>query len=238
MGVQFQQTDGKYVRRHPPGHTVPRYLTTVWNGYSYMGRGLSLTEPLLRRVKEQGIQVLDHTRIISLRKKDNRVIGAYGLAVRKSTIINISAKSIVLAAGGAGRIFAQTNNTRDITGDSYRLALEAGASLRDMEFVQFYPTMMYFPVRFALSNPLFGDGAVLRNAHGERFMYRYDPENGDMATSDLMARAIFTEVQEGRGIRGECTSTFLQFPMTVGETGTWSYSSFYTGRVWTRHKAG
>ena len=108
---------------------------------------------------------------------------------------------VILSTGGGGRIFRKTNNTRDITGDSYRLALNAGATLRDMEFVQFYPTMMFSPIKVTVSSPLFGEGAFLRNVSGDRFMSNYD-EKGDMATRDIMSRAVFNEVKEGRGDKG------------------------------------
>jgi succinate dehydrogenase/fumarate reductase flavoprotein subunit len=96
-------------------------------------------------------------------------------------------------------VYDRTNNTADVTGDGYALALEAGARLVDMEFVQFYPTMAYKPVKVPVSSPLFGDGAVLRNKNLERFMARYDPA-GDMATRDIMSRAIFAEVNGGNGV--------------------------------------
>lgn len=114
---------------------------------------------------------------------------------------------MILAAGGGGRIFARTDNTRHVTGDSYALALEAGAVVRDMEFVQFYPIMMAWPVRALISTPVFGDEAVLRNEAGERFMFQYD-EDGEMVTRDLMSRAIFCEMRRGKGqgIYLDCSS--------------------------------
>jgi len=108
---------------------------------------------------------------------------------------------VILAAGGGGRVYSRSNNTFDITGDAYALAYQAGATLRDMEFVQFYPTMMFSPLKVTISSPLFGEGAFLRNARGERFMGTYDPA-GDMATRDIMTRAMFSEVMAGRGDRG------------------------------------
>jgi len=109
------------------------------------------------------------------------------------------ANVIILASGGGGRIFSKSNNTSDITSDSYSLAYNAGALLRDMEFTQFYPSMMYKPIRTGIANSIFGEGAILRNSLGESFMEKYD-KAGNMATRDVMSRAIFTEIVNGRGI--------------------------------------
>jgi len=105
---------------------------------------------------------------------------------------------VILAAGGGASLFAANNNTADVSCDSYGLAYEAGAVLRDMEMVQFYPSMMYEPFRVTISNPLFGDGAVMKNSLGEQFLFRYS-DSGNRATRDVMARAAWREIVEGRG---------------------------------------
>ncbi|MQL53143.1 FAD-dependent oxidoreductase [Desulfofundulus thermobenzoicus] len=207
-GVKLQRVEGKVVRRRPPGHTFARQVSTVFSGYPYKTRGLSITLPLARSALNLGILGLDHCPAMELAVHDGRVCGAYLLDGRGKRLIGVNAGAVVLAAGGGGRLFAHTNNTRDVGGEAFALALKAGAELRDMEFVQFYPTMGVKPVKVTISNSLFGHGAVLRNGSGERFMERYDPR-GDMATRDMMSRAIFQEVEQGKGIHGgvylDCT---------------------------------
>ncbi|SDF72384.1 L-aspartate oxidase [Sporomusa acidovorans] len=197
-GVKLVRKDGSYKKRRPPGHSVPRNIPTDWTGLAYQNRGLSFMLPLLDRIREQNIATISGVRIFQLIKSDSRVVGAIGVD-KENNAYQFLADGVVLATGGEGYLFAKTNNTSDITGDGLALALAAGCRLQDMEQVQFYPTMMFDPVKVPISNPLFGAGAVLRNAAGERFMKRYDSA-GDMATRDNMARAIFMEIQAGRGI--------------------------------------
>jgi aspartate oxidase len=201
FGVKLVKTEQGYKRRRPPGHSVPRNIPTDWSGLSYLNRGLSFTLPLLVTARELGIKFLEGVTILKLLKDGNRVVSALGTD-RKLNLYHIIADSVVLASGGGGYLFQRNNNTRDIVGDSYALALEAGCSLQDMEQVQFYPTMMFKPFRVPISNPLFGQGAVLRNSAREQFMHNYDPA-GDMATRDSMARAIFLEILAGRGIEDQ-----------------------------------
>ena len=174
---------------------------------SYQNRGLSFMLPLLEKLQELHVTIKSGVRISRLLKQDGKVVGAIGID-RNNTVCVFSADSTVLATGGGGFLYSKTNNTSDITGDGLAMALEAGCRLQDMEQVQFYPTMMFAPVKATISNPLFGAGAVLRNAYKERFMQHYHSE-GDMATRDEMARAIFSEIQAGRGVDGciymDCT---------------------------------
>jgi succinate dehydrogenase/fumarate reductase flavoprotein subunit len=222
-GVRLLRSDGSLVRRIPPGHSRPRSIPTDLREYAHNTRGLSITIPLLESTGERGIRILTHTPVRKLLVKEGTVCGALAIDARSGSQILISAKAVILASGGGGRLFEHTNNTLDMTGDSFALALEAGAALRDMEFIQFYPTRAISPVRANISSPLFGEGAVLRNLHGERFMLRYDPK-ADMATRDVMSRAIFSEVLAGRGVEGgvymdlsavQRTSLELKFPTTL-----------------------
>jgi succinate dehydrogenase / fumarate reductase, flavoprotein subunit len=112
------------------------------------------------------------------------------------------AKSVVIATGGIGKAWSITSNSWEYTGDGMALAYEAGAELMDMEFVQFHPTGMVWPPGvqgILVTEAVRGEGGVLRNKDGERFMERYDPEKMELSTRDVVARAIYTEVKEGRG---------------------------------------
>ncbi|MCA1606189.1 MAG: FAD-binding protein, partial [Acidobacteria bacterium] len=112
------------------------------------------------------------------------------------------AKSIVIATGGIGKAWRITSNSWEYTGDGMALAYDAGAELMDMEFVQFHPTGMVWPPGvqgILVTEAVRGEGGVLRNNDGERFMEQYDPEKMELSTRDVVARAIYTEVREGRG---------------------------------------
>jgi succinate dehydrogenase / fumarate reductase flavoprotein subunit len=113
-----------------------------------------------------------------------------------------AARAVVLATGGAGRCWRITSNSWECTGDGHALAYAAGAELIDMEFVQFHPTGMVWPpgvVGLLVTEAVRGEGGILRNAAGERFMERYDPKRLELSTRDVVARAIYTEVKERRG---------------------------------------
>ena len=216
-GVKFSKSNGEYIRRTPPGHSQPRQIPTVNDGVSYHTRGLTITLPLREAAKRAGITFLEKTTIIELlHDADTGVYGAIGVSTGTSELIQICSKATILSTGGAGMIYERTNNTADVTGDGYALALQAGASLVDMEFVQFYPTMAFKPVKFPVSSPLFGDGAVLRNKNLERFMAKHDPA-GDMATRDLMSRAIFAEVGAGYGVENGVYIDLSRVPIDVFE---------------------
>ncbi len=200
-GVQFKKHEEHLVWKHAPGHSVARTLTADFSRYPYLTRGLSLTLPMLETAKRAGVRIVDFTAIIRLLSADGRIFGACGIDKKSKTVVTFKAGCVILSAGGGGWVYGRSNNTQDMTGDSFRLAYEAGATLRDMEFVQFYPSMMFSPVKVTVSSPLFGEGAVLRNALGQRFMQNYD-DKADMATRDVMSRAIYSEIKAGRGNDG------------------------------------
>src|SRR6202022_1204001 len=131
-----------------------------------------------------------------------RVAGAFGYWREQGRFVVFKAKSVVIATGGIGKAWQITSNSWEYTGDGMALACDAGADLIDMEFVQFHPTGMIWPpgVRGILvTEAVRGEGGILTNKLGERFMQRYDPEKMDLSTRDVVARAIYTEVREGRG---------------------------------------
>jgi fumarate reductase (CoM/CoB) subunit A len=213
-GVVLRKMDDRLMIKQAPGHSVARSLTTDFSKLPYLTRGLSLTLPLLKSAQKIGIKIIDFAPVIRLLVRDGAIAGAVAIDKKAEKILIIRTPTVILAAGGGGRVFSRSNNTHDITGDSYSLAFDAGATLRDMEFVQFYPTMMFSPIKVTISSPLFGEGAYLRNALGERFMEKYDPA-GDMATRDVMSRAMFNEVIEGRGDQGNIYMDCRDLPKAV-----------------------
>jgi fumarate reductase (CoM/CoB) subunit A len=152
-----------------------------------------------------GVDVLENVLIVELLVDDGRVIGAIGLRRDRVGLVVIRARATVLGAGGAGRLFSVTSNPVDVTGGGYALALEAGAVLRDMEFIQFYPWRLIRPFgssRVPVQPSTFVAGAKLYNARGERFMEAYDPIKKEAATRDISARGIFDQIRAGQAVDG------------------------------------
>jgi succinate dehydrogenase / fumarate reductase flavoprotein subunit len=197
-GAQFaRENDGRLTQRYFGAH---RWRRTCFAG-DYTGREIQRT--LVRRAAELGVAIRDDVYVTRLLVQEGRVFGAYGFDVEDGSRWVIVADAVVLAAGGHTRIWRRSSSRRDEnTGDAMRLAAEAGCRLRDMEFVQFHPTGMVFPEQSAgtlVTEAVRGEGGILRNAAGERFMERYDPERLELSTRDRVALAIYTEIAEGRG---------------------------------------
>lgn len=203
FGVAFiRGKEGELLSGQAPGHTRRRNIRTEAKNLPANARGQSITLPLLDHARKLGVTFLDHTPVLRLISAEGRFCGALAIPEGENRPVFIRAQSAIIAAGGAGQIFSFTNNTADITGDSFALALGAGAELRDMEFCQFYPNWGIQPIRTTVTSLIMGDGAVFRNRAGERFMARYYPAAKDMATRDETSLAIFREVQAGRGVEG------------------------------------
>jgi succinate dehydrogenase / fumarate reductase flavoprotein subunit len=197
-GAQFaREDDGRLTQRYFGAH---RWRRTCFAG-DYTGREIQRT--LVHRAAEMGVAIRDDVYVTRLLVHEGRVFGAYGFDVEDGSRWVIVADALVLAAGGHTRIWRRSSSRRDEnTGDAMRLAAEAGCRLRDMEFVQFHPTGMVFPEESAgtlVTEAVRGEGGILRNAAGERFMERYDPERLELSTRDRVALAIYTEIAQGRG---------------------------------------
>ena len=197
-GAQFaREDDGRLTQRYFGAH---RWRRTCFAG-DYTGREIQRT--LVRRAAEMGIAMRDDVYVTRLLVHEGRVFGAYGFDVEDGSRWVIVADAVVLAAGGHTRIWRRSSSRRDEnTGDAMRLAAEAGCRLRDMEFVQFHPTGMVYPEESdgtLVTEAVRGEGGILRNAAGERFMERYDPERLELSTRDRVALANYTEIAEGRG---------------------------------------
>jgi len=140
--------------------------------------------------------------VTRLLKTGDEVCGAFGYWRSTGAFVVFKARSVVLATGGTGKCYRVTSNSWESTGDGHALGYEAGAELIDMEFVQFHPTGMVWPPGVAgllVTEAVRGEGGVLTNSEGERFMKNYDPDRMELSTRDVVSRAIYTEVQEGRG---------------------------------------
>ena len=221
-GALFDRTqDGSILQRNFGGHQYPR-LAHVGDR-----TGLEMIRALQDHGIHQGIEVHMENTIVSLLKTGDRVSGAFGYEREKGRFKVFSAKAVVLATGGVGKAFKITSNSWEYTGDGHALAYHAGAELIDMEFVQFHPTGMVWPpsVRGILvTEGVRGEGGILTNSEGQRFMFddipdlyvkqtADNPEEGwlytqgdrearrppELLTRDHIARCIVREVQEGRG---------------------------------------
>jgi succinate dehydrogenase / fumarate reductase flavoprotein subunit len=197
-GMNFaREDDGRISQRFFGAH---KYRRTAFAG-DYTG--LEIQRTLIRRANQLDIPVLDSLYITRLLVHDGTVFGAYGFDLTDGSRHLIHADAVILAAGGHTRIWRRTSSRRDEnTGDSFRLAVDAGARLRDPELVQFHPSGIIEPENAAgtlVSEAARGEGGILRNALGERFMTRYDPERMELSTRDRVALASYTEIKQGRG---------------------------------------
>jgi len=221
-GAVFDRTkDGRILQRNFGGHKYPR-LAHVGDR-----TGLEMIRTLQDHGVHQGIEVyMEHT-VLSLLKDGDRVVGAFGYERERGRFRTFRAKAIVLATGGIGRAYKITSNSWEYTGDGHSLAYEAGAELIDMEFIQFHPTGMVWPPSvqgILVTEGVRGEGGILTNKEGKRFMFDSIPENyraqtadteeegwrycqGDkdarrppeLLTRDHIARCIVREIKEGRG---------------------------------------
>jgi succinate dehydrogenase / fumarate reductase flavoprotein subunit len=196
-GALFDRTkDGEILQRAFGGHTFKR-LCHVGDR-----TGLEMIRTLQDKGVSMGIDVYMECAVTRLFKDAGRIAGAFGYWRENGRFVVFKAKSIVIATGGIGKAWQITSNSWEYTGDGMALAYDAGAELMDMEFVQFHPTGMVWPPGvqgILVTEAVRGEGGTLTNKLGERFMQRYDPEKMDLSTRDVVARAIYTEVREGRG---------------------------------------
>ena len=197
-GAVFDRTWQGRIHQRPFGaHTYPRL--------AHIGdrTGLELIRTLQdRAVHTEGVEVHMETTIVRLLKSGGRIAGALAYRRADGSLVLYRCGALVLASGGAGKMYRVTSNSWESTGDGTAMAYEAGAELRDMEMVQFHPTGMVWPagVRGILvTEGVRGEGGVLRNKDGERFMERYDHERMELSSRDVVARAINSEVGAGRG---------------------------------------
>ena len=198
-GMGFaREDDGRISLRFFGAHT---YRRTAFSG-DYTG--LEIQRTLVNRAEQLDIPILDTVYISRLLTDENGVVcGAYGFDLVDGTRIIVRADAVILASGGHNRIWRRTSSRRnENTGDTFRLAALAGARIRDAELVQFHPSGILEPESEAgtlISEAARGEGGILRNALGERYMPKYDPERKELSTRDRVALASETEIREGRG---------------------------------------
>lgn len=190
-GVHFDQSELGYSRGLEAAHGHPRILHVGGDA-----TGKALVDALIERVRASEIEVREHAILVDLVVSDGRVNGAQLLDA--DGLVTLSADAVILASGGAGQLFRHTTNPLVATGDGVAAAYRAGAVLADVEMVQFHPTALAVPGSFLISEAVRGEGAVLINQAGERFMRDIDVR-AEMAPRDVVARGIQQTMREQGG---------------------------------------
>ncbi len=206
FGVNFRQRDGELVVGRAPGHSYSRNVSVETN------RGINITRPMRRYAADIGVQFVEGFLVTRLLPAGATVVGALGINDRGEVCV-IGAKATVLATGGGGRIYQRTNNAVGSTGDGYALAYRAGAVLRDMEFVQFYPTAWGKQGgKMCMYEWLLPAGATIRNSLGEDILHRHGIGDVALITRDMLTRAVMQEIAAGRGVEGNVVFDFTTIP--------------------------
>ncbi len=204
MGVPFNRTsDGRIAQRAFGGHTSNFGKASIKRAcYAADRTGRVIIDTLWEKCLQRGIDFFNEFQIMNLTVKDDQCCGVTAYELANGTLHHFHTKAVLLATGGAGMIYRTSSNAFASTGDGMAIAFRAGAALEDMEFVQFHPTGIY-KLGILISEAVRGEGGVLRNNEGERFMERYAPTIKDLAPRDMISRCILREIQSGRGIDGK-----------------------------------
>ena len=192
-GADFDKHNDKLVFTMEAAHRMRRIIHARGDA-----TGQETVSVLLKKASEfQNIQFMDHTFVIDLLTLDGRCFGVLLLDEDKSALLAVIARSTILAAGGLCQLYQHTTNPDGATGDGCAIAYRAGCEMTDMEFVQFHPTTLYLPnvPRFLISEAVRGEGAILVNAGGKRFMESYH-EQAELAPRDVVSRAIVSETEK------------------------------------------
>jgi succinate dehydrogenase / fumarate reductase flavoprotein subunit len=200
MGLPFNRTpDGKIDQRRFGGHTRDHGKAPVRRScYAADRTGHMILQTLYQNCVKLGINFFNEFYVLDLVMNDGKPAGVVAYELATGDIHVFQAKSIIFATGGFGKIYKTTSNAHTLTGDGVAIAFRRGIPLEDMEFYQFHPTGLA-GLGILLSEAASGEGGILRNSSGERFMERYAPTIKDLAPRDMVARAMANEVREGRG---------------------------------------
>jgi succinate dehydrogenase / fumarate reductase flavoprotein subunit len=204
LGVPFNRTsEGKIAQRAFGGHTSGFGKAAVKRACFAADRtGRVILDTLWEQCLQRNTKFYDEFQVLSLVVEDGRCCGAVAYELATGELHTFYSKAVLLATGGAGKIFKTTSNAFASTGDGMALAYRAGAPLEDMEFVQFHPTGIY-KLGILISEAARGEGGILLNKDGERFMERYAPVIKDLAPRDMVSRCILEEIRAGKGIDGK-----------------------------------
>jgi len=203
MGVPFNRTsEGKIAQRNFGGHTSEFGKAPVKRAcYAADRTGRVLMDTLYFEAVRRGIKIYPEFHVLDLLIHEGQVAGVVAYELATGEVHFFHGRVVLIATGGYGKVFKVTSNAFASTGDGLYLTYKLGIPLEDMEFVQFHPTGIY-GLGVLISEAARGEGGILRNSEGERFMERYAPTIKDLAPRDMVSRAIAIEIREGRGIKG------------------------------------
>lgn len=204
MGLPFDRTDeGKISQRRFGGHTSNFGEALVRRACHAADRtGHMILQTLYQQCIKQDVNFFDEFQVVDLIKNGDRVAGVVALEIGTGEFHIFHGKAVFFATGGWGRAWSVTSNAHSLTGDGAAIVLRRGVPLQDLEFYQFHPTGI-FKMGILITEGVRGEGGVLVNSRGERFMERYAPSVKDLASRDVVSRAIYDEVQAGNGINGK-----------------------------------
>lgn len=203
FGVAFSRTeDGHINQRFFGGHTADFGQQPIRRAaYAADRIGHQILYSLWQKCIEENIKIEEDVYVtdLAINHKSNSVEGIIALNEKSGKVEKICARNVLIATGGAGRLFSTTSNSWDLTGDGMSLALNAGLQLEDIEFIQFHPTGLAH-TGILLSEAARGEGGVLRNCKNEAFMKNYDDTHADLAPRDVVSRSIVSEIDALRGV--------------------------------------
>jgi len=225
FGVNFEKQNGDLKVQNSPGHTYPRNVVGV-------KAGISLTKPMREYATSVGVQFEEGILVTKLLKVRDMVTGVLGID-DKGQVLILKAKSTILATGGAGELYLRSDNALGTTGDGYALAYEIGASLRDMDFVQFYPTALGEYARKVCDyGILVSQGAIIRNSLGEDILEKYGIKELKLMTRDILSKAMMIEIAENRGIGDNLALDFTGIPEEeIKIVHQFTHSRYYPEKV-------
>ncbi|MEP0806033.1 MAG: FAD-dependent oxidoreductase [Chloroflexota bacterium] len=203
MGLPFDRTpDGRIAQRPFGGHTNNVTGKPVRRACHAADRtGHMILQTLYQQCLKNNVNFFDEFQVLDVLIQNGKAAGVVALEIATSELHVFHAKAVIFATGGHGRIWEITSNAYALTGDGIAVTLRRGIPAEDMEFFQFHPTGIY-KLGILITEGVRGEGGVLLNDKGERFMEKYAPTVKDLASRDVVSRSIYLEIREGRGING------------------------------------
>jgi len=204
MGLPFDRTDeGKISQRRFGGHTNNETGQPVRRACHAADRtGHMILQTLYQQCIKNHVNFFDEYHVVDLIMNNGAVAGVVAINIDKGDLHIFQGKCVIFATGGWGKVWETTSNAHSLTGDGAAVCFRRGVPLEDMEFYQFHPTGLY-PTGFLITEGVRGEGGVLINGRGERFMEKYAPKIKDLASRDVVSRAIAMELRAGNGIKGQ-----------------------------------
>lgn len=204
MGLPFDRTpEGRISQRPFGGHTNNETGKPVRRAAHAADRtGHMILQTLYQQCLKNKVNFFDEYQVLDFIMVNGKAAGVVAVELATGELHIIHAKAVIFATGGHGRIFEVTSNAYAYTGDGAAILLRHGIPLEDMEFFQFHPTGIY-KLGILITEGVRGEGGILINGNGERFMPKYAPTVKDLASRDVVSRAIYTEIKEGRGVNGK-----------------------------------